>query len=164
MTPIEWAIRPLQRYVQFSGRAPRAEYWWWVVAVTILNFVTSFIDQALTGPIYGDLGPLGLIQAVALIVPGSAVIIRRLHDTNHSGWWFVLNLWSFGFLLGGSVRSTITTIFERVPTGVGFALILGFLASVLVLLVFMVTRGTEGVNRYGPDPYGEHDELEEVFA
>ena len=163
LSPIGWALRPVKRYADFSGRAPRAEYWWYCVAATILATATAFLDQLLGGPIYGDLGPLALVQTVALLIPGAAVTIRRLHDTDRSGWWYVLSLWNFVFLISGSVSATVKSVVGSMPVGLGFVLVLGFLAAVGLMLVFMITRGTEGPNRYGPDPYGR-DQLEEVFA
>jgi uncharacterized membrane protein YhaH (DUF805 family) len=55
------------------------------------------------------------------------------------------------------------SLIDRLPTGVGFVLVLAFMAAVAIFFVFMIMRGTEGPNRYGPDPYGPSD-LEEVFA
>jgi uncharacterized membrane protein YhaH (DUF805 family) len=161
--PIQWAVRPLKKYAVFSGRAPRAEYWWYVLATTVVSIGFAFADQLLIGPIYGDLEPLGLIQTIALIVPGAAVTVRRLHDLDRTGWWFLLNLWGYFFVLTESVQQTMKVVIERLPTGVGFVLILGTLAGAVILFVFLITPGTDGPNDYGSDPYGP-DELEEVFA
>jgi uncharacterized membrane protein YhaH (DUF805 family) len=43
MTPIDWAKRPLQKYADFSGRAPRAEYWWYTLAILVIAIVISSI-------------------------------------------------------------------------------------------------------------------------
>jgi uncharacterized membrane protein YhaH (DUF805 family) len=163
LTPIQWAVLPLKRYADFGGRSPRAEYWWFALANMVLSFVIAYLDRLLFRPVYGDLGILALIQAAVLLVPGMAVVIRRLHDTDHSGWWFLLTLWNYAFLLGGSMRNGISLIFSRIPSELGFVLVLMFIAAVVVIFIFMITPGTEGSNRYGPDPYGP-DELEEVFA
>jgi uncharacterized membrane protein YhaH (DUF805 family) len=163
MTPINWALRPLHRYADFSGRAPRAEYWWFSLAATLLSVVGAFIDRRLFSPIYGDLGPLGLIQVIALFLPGVTVIVRRLHDIDKSGWWFFLNIWVYAGLLSGSFGGAMKSLIDRLPTGVGFVLVLAFMAAVAIFFVFMIMRGTERPNRYGPDPYGPSD-LEEVFA
>jgi len=162
-TPIQWALRPLKHYADFRGRAPRAEYWWWTLAVTITSVVLAYLDQMLTGPIYGDLGPLGLIQILALLVPGAAVTVRRLHDVDRSGWWFILNLWTYSTLLTGSLKGSFRAIVDLMPVALTLIGVLAFLAIIVIMFVFMVTRRTEGANRYGPDPYGPA-ELEEVFA
>jgi uncharacterized membrane protein YhaH (DUF805 family) len=163
MSPIDWALRPLENYAAFSGRAPRAEYWWYCLAATVFSIVVTIVDRLLPGPVYGDLGPLGLITTLALVIPGAAVTVRRLHDLDRSGWWFLLSLWSHFFLLDISAQAVAKAAFERLPYGLGFVLILAVIAGVVTLFVFMITAGTEGTNRFGPDPYGP-DSLEEVFA
>src|SRR4051794_20092846 len=90
MTPIDWAKRPLQKYGDISGRAPRAEFWWWLLAVIILSIVAGIIDNIIGIDVVGTYGPLSLIVAVALLVPNITVSVRRLHDTNHPGWWILL--------------------------------------------------------------------------
>ena len=44
MSPIAWAVRPLKRYADFEGRSPRAEYWWFVLAVLIGEIVAMIFD------------------------------------------------------------------------------------------------------------------------
>jgi uncharacterized membrane protein YhaH (DUF805 family) len=164
MTPIQWAVLPLKRYADFDGRSSRAEYWWFALANMILSIVIAFLDRLLLGPVYGDLGILALIQAAVLFVPGIAVLVRRLHDTDHNGWWLLLTIWNYAFLLsGGSMSKSVNFVLSRIPAGLGIVLVLSFIAAVVVIFIFMVTPGTEGPNRYGPDPYGPN-ELEEVFA
>jgi uncharacterized membrane protein YhaH (DUF805 family) len=163
MTPIDWAVRPLKRYADFSGRAPRAEYWWYSLFASVLRLIVVAIDRFTFDSIYGGQGPLGLLLLVALLVPGLAVAVRRLHDIDRSGWWYLLNAWSFALLITGSVRQSVVQLFEGLPTGLGFVMILAMIACVVLLFVFMITPGSEGRNSYGPDPYGGN-ELEEVFA
>jgi uncharacterized membrane protein YhaH (DUF805 family) len=73
-----------QNYVNFSGRAIRSEYWFWTLFTVLLWIVASIIDVALG---LGILAPLG---ALATLLPSIAVAVRRLHDTDRSGWWFLL--------------------------------------------------------------------------
>jgi len=112
-----------QKYANFMDRAPRSEYWWF----TLFSILVQIGVQILAGimaSMGGGAAIVGLILMVivvfGLIVPGIAVVIRRLHDTDRSGWWFLIVL---------------------VP-----------LVGALVLLYFLVSRGTEGDNRFGPDP------------
>ncbi len=72
-------------YVNFSDRAARSEYWYWVLFVIIAEIVTSIID-------YGVIGynVTTALFGLAVILPGIAVSIRRLHDTDRSGWWVFL--------------------------------------------------------------------------
>lgn len=80
----------LSQYAVFSGRARRAEYWWFVLFYVIAYVVAAVIDQALGAPV------LTLIVALGLLVPSLAVSVRRLHDTDRSGWWLLLGLIPFG--------------------------------------------------------------------
>lgn len=114
----------LSKYATFSGRAPRPEYWWWVLFVFILLMVAQIVDAALIVPLLGiepvgenPARPLSFLLGLALILPNIAVGVRRLHDIDKSGWWILLGL---------------------IP-------ILG----TLVLIYFFVQKGTEGGNRFG---------------
>ncbi len=83
------------KYATFSGRARRREYWWWYLYVTLVFIVASVIDRA-AGLTYGDLsyggGWITSIAGLALLLPGLAVGVRRLHDTGRSGWWLLIAL------------------------------------------------------------------------
>jgi uncharacterized membrane protein YhaH (DUF805 family) len=72
----------LKKYATFSGVATRPEYWWFV----LFEFVGSIIFS-LTGVV-----ALRVLWALALLVPGLAVAVRRLHDTGRSGWWILTGL------------------------------------------------------------------------
>lgn len=77
-----------QKYADFNGRAPRSEYWWFVLA-----YVIAYIVIAIVGGILGRVGAfLPLLLALALIVPSIAVSVRRLHDIDKSGWWVLIAL------------------------------------------------------------------------
>jgi uncharacterized membrane protein YhaH (DUF805 family) len=69
------------KYVDFSGRASRSEYWWFILAYVVLAFVGGFIHQY----VY-------LIVVLAFILPMLAVGARRLHDIGRSGWWLLIGL------------------------------------------------------------------------
>lgn len=85
------AIRSgLNKYVTFSGRARRSEYWFWVLFVLCVNVVSSVIGRIIGSSI------VGLVLGLALFLPGLAVGIRRLHDTGRSGWWWLLAVVPFG--------------------------------------------------------------------
>lgn len=86
---LDWFKKGLRNYTNFSGRARRKEYWYFVLVQTVLMFVASMIDAMLF-----DSGfPLfyGLV-ALGLFLPSLAVSMRRLHDTSRSGWWILLTL------------------------------------------------------------------------
>ncbi|MFV2010783.1 MULTISPECIES: DUF805 domain-containing protein [Micromonosporaceae] len=82
----------LTRYVGFSGRARRAEYWWFVLFSTAVAIVGSILDLLLgTGLDGGNLGILYVVALLALALPSLAVAVRRLHDTERSGWWVLIS-------------------------------------------------------------------------
>jgi uncharacterized membrane protein YhaH (DUF805 family) len=77
----------LSKYVDFQGRAMRSEFWWFALFNIIVQVVTTFIDHGVINyPI------LSTIATLALILPGIAVSVRRLHDTDRSGWWLLIGL------------------------------------------------------------------------
>src|SRR3954468_23001946 len=92
MTPVDWAKRPLQKYADFSGRAPRAEYWWFFVGIVICYILLTIVESILgiRKMVVGLYGPLTALLWLATIVPSLAVGARRLHDTNRSGWWLLM--------------------------------------------------------------------------
>src|SRR4051794_26970709 len=106
LTPIDWAKRPFQKYADFSGRAPRAEYWWYVLAVVVAFIVLGIIESILgiNHMIFYAYGPLRALFWLATIVPSIAVGVRRLHDTNRTGWWILLPIipYILAFVLGGA--------------------------------------------------------------
>lgn len=75
-------------YVVWNARSTRSEYWWWTLFVIIVAIVASVIDSALfsTDMMTGT-GPVSLITSLALFLPGLSLWIRRLHDTDRTGWW-----------------------------------------------------------------------------
>jgi len=83
------AIRTcFSKYVMFDGRARRAEYWYWVLFTLILQFGIPFVFAFIGRPGAGT--TLSGLVSLALFLPGLAVLMRRLHDTDHSGWWWLL--------------------------------------------------------------------------
>lgn len=74
------------KYVTFSGRASRSEYWYFALFTVILMVIASVIDTAI------GLEVFGLIVALALLLPTFAVAARRLHDRDKSAWWLLLYL------------------------------------------------------------------------
>jgi uncharacterized membrane protein YhaH (DUF805 family) len=151
MTPIDWAKRPLERYADFNGRAPRAEYWWFVLAIAIVALLISVIEGVLgLGSMFGPYGPVTLLFMLALIVPNIAVSVRRLHDTNRSGWWLLLMV---PYVITAVL--TVQAMASGNMAALGAAGLIGIVALVcaVVLLVFMILPGTAGENRYGPNPY-----------
>ncbi|WP_278235593.1 DUF805 domain-containing protein [Isoptericola sp. AK164] len=87
------------KYATFSGRARRAEFWWWYLFVLLVSIALSVIAAATGGftldpdtgmPEIGGMYFVTLLVGLALLLPNLAVTVRRLHDTDRSGfWWFI---------------------------------------------------------------------------
>ena len=75
----------LRKYSQFSERAPRSEYWYWVLLNILGGIVIGLFDTFILR--MPQIRPLGIIFSLAMIIPNISVTIRRLHDINRSGWW-----------------------------------------------------------------------------
>ena len=90
---IDWYKKViLENYANFNGRARRSEYWYFTLGNIILAIIAMILDRTLGiaggmgyGPIYG-------LVALATIVPSIAVGVRRLHDVNKSGWFYLIAL------------------------------------------------------------------------
>ena len=147
---MEWMILPLKRYAEFTGRSRRKEFWMFFLLnmivyfgiILLMGLVGGFsaIDTAAGGgfmALLGGFGLLLLLWALIVFIPSIAVSVRRLHDRDMSGWWYL------GFIVAS------------------FIPVVGFVAAIAFLVV-MALPGTQGPNRYGPDPKKVSDP--EVFA
>jgi uncharacterized membrane protein YhaH (DUF805 family) len=118
---MSYYLEALKKYAVFSGRSRRMEFWYFVLFNIIVAVVLALIDTLLgTTTGVSSFGLLSGIYSLAVLIPTLAVIVRRLHDIDRTGWWILINL---------------------IP-----------LIGTIVLLVFELTPGTPGSNRYGPDP------------
>ena len=175
---MEYMLMPLKRYADFSGRSRRMEFWMWQLFQIIVYVGFALLmgmvgggalmtggdpaSLAAVGGVALILGAVYLIYILAVFIPSLAVAVRRLHDTNRSGWWILAPLAPYVLVIlgGGMALSSPDS-----PGGGGAVMMLG-IAGVgilgLVLLVFYLLEGTKGPNRFGPDPKGGAHE--EVFA
>ncbi len=88
---MSWYLSVLKKYAVFSGRAQRAEYWFFILFNIIISLVLAFVDTAAgTMSAEAGVGLLGGIYSLAVLIPSIAVSVRRLHDTSRSGWWLLL--------------------------------------------------------------------------
>jgi uncharacterized membrane protein YhaH (DUF805 family) len=92
---VDWYLRVLTKYAEFDGRARRKEYWMFF----LVNLIISVLFGFATGFIGGMLGlpntlvtMIALVYSLAVLLPGLAVGVRRLHDTGRSGWWLLIAL------------------------------------------------------------------------
>ena len=175
---MHWMFLPLKRYAEFSGRSRRTEYWMFVL-FQILLAVAFWVLLAVVGggALMSGGDPTALAAAggaamilfavyglisLALIIPGIAVGVRRLHDTERSGWWILAPLVGYVIMVIGGLMAASN---PNDPGVGGILAMVGMLLVIvlgLVLLVFTLLEGTRGPNKYGPDPKGEP--LEKVFA
>ncbi len=97
---MNWYLTVLKKYADFSGRARRKEYWMFVLMNFLVSILISFV-----GAVIGDTDgliavSLSGVYALFIFIPSLAVTVRRLHDTNKSGWWILI---TFVPLIGGLV-------------------------------------------------------------
>ena len=110
---VEAIKKGFKGYVVWNARSTRSEYWWWTLFAIIVAFVASIIDSALfSTDMATGLGPVSGITSLALFLPGLSVWIRRLHDTDRSGWWtWILLIPIVGFI--------VALIFALLPSKMG---------------------------------------------
>ncbi|MCL2191510.1 MAG: DUF805 domain-containing protein [Treponema sp.] len=159
-----WYLAVIKKYAVFSGRARRKEYWMFILFNTLAHSVlysSRYAPSTIawwwyerTGHVPRILPGLELFfivlffaYLVAVLVPGLAVVVRRLHDTGRSGLWLLWGLPGLGFAmvlrwLNDIGHRTISPAWALLPIGVAIA----------VIFRFTVIKGTAGKNKYGPDP------------
>jgi len=110
---VEAIKKGFKGYVVWNARSTRSEYWWWTLFAVIVAFVASILDSALfSTDMATGLGPVSGITSLALFLPGLSVWIRRLHDTDRSGWWtWILLIPIVGFI--------VALIFALLPSKMG---------------------------------------------
>ncbi len=93
---MNWYLEVLKKYAVFSGRTRRKEYWYFGLFNIIFMIVLAVIDGA-TGSFSAaaGMGMFSGIYSLAVLIPGIAVLVRRLHDTDRSGWWLLIGLIPF---------------------------------------------------------------------
>lgn len=82
----------MRKYATFSGRAPRKEYWMFTLIYVIIAIIAAVLDIFVFGLGPESFGIIGGIVGIAHILPSISVGVRRLHDVNKSGWWYLLIL------------------------------------------------------------------------
>jgi len=84
---MNWYLEVLKKYAVFSGRARRKEYWMFFLSNVIILFVLGFVEGLAGSP-----GIVGMLYSLGVLIPSIAVSVRRLHDTDRSGWWLLIGL------------------------------------------------------------------------
>lgn len=83
----------LSKFVTFTGRATRSEYWWFYLACMIVSYAVGFLDG-----LTGGSGIVSTIVALILCIPIIAAGIRRVHDTGHCGWFILIPIYNLVLL------------------------------------------------------------------
>jgi uncharacterized membrane protein YhaH (DUF805 family) len=111
---MNWYLEVLKKYAEFNGRARRKEYWFFFLISTVISIILAVIDS-FTGTISEEagLGLLSGIYALAVLIPGLSVTVRRLHDTDRSGWWILLGL----IPIIGGIALLIFMVLDSTPGG-----------------------------------------------
>ena len=89
---MNWYIQGLKKYAVFSGRARRREYWMFELINELIALALFVLAVFLGKAGFEYFISLPVIYILATTIPSLAKLIRRLHDTNHSGWWFFIGL------------------------------------------------------------------------
>lgn len=90
---MKYYLLAFKKYLQFSGRSNRSEYWYFVLFHVIFVVVALILDTIMGSSLAGT--PYGMIYLLYILVtflPGLALTVRRLHDTDKSGWWVLISI------------------------------------------------------------------------
>jgi uncharacterized membrane protein YhaH (DUF805 family) len=181
---MEWMFMPLRRYAEFSGRSRRLELWMYVLMLAIIGLIglTAVIVMSVgamsmasasadgtprLGGMVGMFASMGIIAVIfgiiwlALLIPTIAVQVRRLHDSDRSGWWVFLYwgpyLLAFALSIAGLANNSQSL------SAISIVFSLASWIGLIVLIVFYCLPGTNGPNRFGADPLGGVGDLSQTF-
>lgn len=171
MDPVTAVKTCLKKYFDFKGRARRSEFWWFMLFVFVVSSMLSLLFMALPAISY-----VSMAFTLAMIIPMLAALCRRLHDTNHGGWWVaLLAVFMAGYY--GSTFAMIGTSFTDMASSTNASEIMSYAEDIansvmanpvlstimvvcsmctlilgLVLLIFSLFDSNWGENKYGPSP------------
>lgn len=90
---MNWYLHVLKNYATFSGRARRKEYWMFFLFNVLISLGLGVLDVVVgTYSVEYETGLFSGLYSLFVLIPSIAVSVRRLHDTNRSGWWIVISL------------------------------------------------------------------------
>ena len=154
----------LRKYVGFSGRATRPEYWWWMLGIAVV-FIVLGVLTFLIPDAAGVLSTAEVLFGLAVALPTMAVTARRLHDVGKSGWW------QLPWLIVGGVSAIVMVVGAALAFGLAFlgslfgdsgltaigyvVLIVGlvpYAGTWLWIIAWLARPGDAGANSHGPDP------------
>jgi len=109
---MNWYLLVLKKFADFNGRARRTEYWMFVLFNIIFGIVAAVIDNVVGTAIDGvGYGLFYILYMLAVLIPGLAVAVRRLHDTGKSGWMLLVAL----IPLVGAIWLLVLMVTEGTP-------------------------------------------------
>lgn len=150
MTLFQSVATCYRKYADFSGRASRSEFWWYMLFYNIIvGIPIAMVSDALDS-----------IWSLANLIPSLAVSARRLHDVDRSGWWQILPLAALPvFFLSLMLRGFDFAVYsdDILASPLIIAGIVLFVGLYIRLIVWFATRGNSGPNRFGEDPLGRLD-------
>lgn len=172
-------LRPLVRYADFSGRARRSEYFGFLLFQSVVGGLLAGLAILSLSQSEAGAGAMGFFTCLALagvcalvfVVPHLAVTVRRLHDTDRSAWWMLLQapsslaplifISAIAGVAGAEGKPSDATMASIVSAASGGVFLLG-VGSICnaVLMVILWLRGTPGENRFGADPRGPDGRFE----
>ncbi len=164
---MKWFVKCIKNYVNFSGRARRSEYWYFILFMIITMVIAKLIDYSLLS----NVAICSSIASLFFFLPNLAVQVRRLHDTGRSGkrllWYYIFGfIWSIlivvmgisagvtAMALGGDASALLAGASIGFLLSVGIGALIFFVWGIM-FLVWYCTDGTKGENKYGPDPKAE---------
>lgn len=136
-----------EHYLDFQGRVRRQEFWYYILAYVVIYIVLAVVQSVFGTHVLTGLYSLGLL------LPTLGLSVRRLHDTDRSGWWVLLGavplvllalLTSFAMMTGAYAMMFLTATLLPILS----------LAAAALLIYWYAQPGTAGQNQYGPDPKG----------
>lgn len=149
--PFYWFKRALFKYAVFKGRARRKEFWMFMLTTQLIALCFYLCDRT-----FGSMWILNGTYSIATLLPTAAVLTRRLHDTDQSGWW-VIGFYTVSFLFLSMCIALSMEIDNagHIPSLFQWSFIsILFIAFTLqiIIVVFACQKGTTGDNRFGPNP------------
>ncbi len=155
-----------RKYAVFQGRARRSEYWYFVLFQSLVSTSVRILTAAVPAP--ATVG-LALLAFAIFFLPSLSVTIRRLHDTNNSGWWvlaifvFVSAALAAFVAVHDGALNQYGIVVDQIPFFVCVSLAL--FAILMVYIVTLARRGNPEANDYGPDPLSDGEEMiEPIFS
>ena len=134
----------IEHYLDFAGRIGRRTFWYYVAAYVVCYVVLAIVQSVLR------IHALTALFSLALLLPSLGISVRRLHDTNRSGWWLLL-----GVVPGGLMALIAAMAFVAgSDSAFGMAILLPIvtLAAAALLIYWYAQPGDTTENRFGSPP------------